>query len=131
MAECAHRVSAPALVVGLLFRWSGLSWGRSLEGGLLLGQGGEIAFIVVGFAAMAGLMTSPVAQFILLVVGLSLMITPILARWGTLLGDRLAARHTPPTHVPPKQTSATQSSSPEHSIGPTSGASTSSVGVLS
>ena len=92
-------IAIKALVVGLLFRWSGLSWGRSLEGGLLLGQGGEFAFIVVGYAAMAGLMTSPVAQFILLVVGLSLMITPILARWGTLLGDRLDARLTPPTQA--------------------------------
>lgn len=92
-------IAIKALVVGLLFRWSGLSWGRSLEGGLLLGQGGEFAFIVVGYAATAGLMTSPVSQFILLVVGLSLMITPVLARWGTLLGDRLDARITPPTHA--------------------------------
>ncbi len=92
-------ITIKALVVGLLFRWSGLSWGRSLEGGLLLGQGGEFAFIVVGYAATAGLMTSPVSQFILLVVGLSLLITPVLARWGTLLGDRLDARLTPPTQA--------------------------------
>ncbi|MDP2000495.1 MAG: cation:proton antiporter, partial [Rhodoferax sp.] len=38
-----------AVIFGLL-RVFGLSWGRALEGGLLLSQGGEFAFIVIGLA---------------------------------------------------------------------------------
>ncbi|MFN3886289.1 MAG: cation:proton antiporter [Aquabacterium sp.] len=80
-----------AIVTGL-FRVGGLSWGRSIEGGFLLGQGGEFAFIVVGVAAASGLMDRDTVQFILLVVGLSLFVTPMLARWGAMAGEALDAR---------------------------------------
>ncbi|HYR26022.1 MAG TPA: monovalent cation:proton antiporter-2 (CPA2) family protein [Aquabacterium sp.] len=79
------------LVVAGIFRFHGLSWGRAIEAGLLLGQGGEFAFIVVGVAAGTGLLGPNIAQFILLVVGLSLFVTPVVAHWGTWLGDRIDA----------------------------------------
>lgn len=79
------------LVVAGIFRFHGLSWGRAIEAGLLLGQGGEFAFIVVGVAAGTGLLGPNVAQFILLVVGLSLFVTPVVAHLGTWLGDRIDA----------------------------------------
>ncbi len=78
-----------AAVAMTVFRIGRLSWGRSLEGGLLLSQGGEFAFIVVGVAATTGLIDGDIAQFMLLVVSLSLMATPPLARLGRLLGERL------------------------------------------
>jgi CPA2 family monovalent cation:H+ antiporter-2 len=81
-----------AAVVVAVFRIGGLGWGRALEGGLLLGQGGEFAFIVVGVAMTAGAIPQPVGQFMLLVVGLSLFATPFVARLGRTLGDRVAAR---------------------------------------
>ncbi len=81
-----------AAVVWGVFRAGGLSAGRSLEGGLLLGQGGEFAFIVVGVALAEGLMPRPVAQFMLLVVGLSLFATPFAARLGARLGERIDRR---------------------------------------
>ena len=37
-----------AVVIIVLLRAFGLSWGRATEGGLLLGQGSEFAFIVIG-----------------------------------------------------------------------------------
>jgi monovalent cation:H+ antiporter-2, CPA2 family len=81
-----------ALIVTLVFRAGGLPVGKSIEGGLLLGQGGEFAFIVVGVALHAGLMPQPVGQFMLLVVGLSLFATPVAARAGRAIGERLDGR---------------------------------------
>jgi CPA2 family monovalent cation:H+ antiporter-2 len=85
-------IALKAAIVAVLFRAGGLSWGRSIEGGFLLGQGGEFAFIVVGVAAASGLMDRQTVQFILLVVGLSLFVTPMLARWGAMAGEALDAR---------------------------------------
>ncbi|TXI94882.1 MAG: potassium transporter [Aquabacterium sp.] len=87
-----------AVVVTGIFRIGGLSWGRSVESGLLLGQGGEFAFIVVGVAAASQLLSPEMAQFVLLVVGLTLFVTPMVAQWGQWLGVRLDAKR-PPTHM--------------------------------
>jgi monovalent cation:H+ antiporter-2, CPA2 family len=84
-----------AVVVTLIFRTGGLGWGRAVEGGLLLSQGGEFAFVVVGVATASGLMSGAVGQFMLLVVGLSLFVTPALARLGEHIRERLD-RHNPP-----------------------------------
>ncbi|MDX9843773.1 MAG: cation:proton antiporter [Aquabacterium sp.] len=84
-----------ATVVTVIFRVGGLSWGRSVESGLLLGQGGEFAFIVVGVAAASQLLSPEMAQFVLLVVGLTLFVTPMVAQWGQWLGTRLDAKHPP------------------------------------
>ena len=84
-----------AVVVTGIFRFGGLSWGRSVESGLLLGQGGEFAFIVVGVAAASQLLSPEMAQFVLLVVGLTLFVTPMVAQWGQWLGTRLDTRHPP------------------------------------
>lgn len=89
-------IALKAAIVAVLFRVGGLSWGRSIEGGFLLGQGGEFAFIVVGVAAASGLMDRQTVQFILLVVGLSLFVTPVLARWGALAGEAIDARRRRP-----------------------------------
>lgn len=77
-----------AVSTGVL-RMGGLSWGKSLEGGMLLAQGGEFAFIVVGAAAATGVLSADVAQFMLLVVSLSLMATPLFAKLGAHLGGRI------------------------------------------
>jgi CPA2 family monovalent cation:H+ antiporter-2 len=78
-----------AAVLWAVLRTGGLPAGRALEGGLLLGQGGEFAFIVVGVATVQGLLSAQVGQFMLLVVGLSLVATPLAARFGRELGDRI------------------------------------------
>ena len=84
-----------AVVVALIFRVGGLGWGRAIEGGLLLGQGGEFAFVVVGAAMATGLMSAPLGQFMLLVVGLSLFMTPALARLGETIRERLEREEAP------------------------------------
>ena len=85
-----------ALIVFVLLRVFGLSWGRSAEGGLLLGQGGEFAFIVIGMALALGLLERQVGQFMLIVVGVSMLVAPVVARLGQSLGDNIDRRAAPP-----------------------------------
>jgi CPA2 family monovalent cation:H+ antiporter-2 len=69
----------------------GLPRHTSIEAGLLLGQGGEFAFIVVGLAMTLGLVGGDVGQFMLIVAGLSMMVTPFVAGFATRLARRLEA----------------------------------------
>jgi monovalent cation:proton antiporter-2 (CPA2) family protein len=51
----------------------------ALEMALLLGQGGEFAFVVLGMAERLGLLQLEISQFMLLVVSLSMALTPLTA----------------------------------------------------
>jgi monovalent cation:proton antiporter-2 (CPA2) family protein len=74
----------------------GLSRHTAIEAGLLLGQGGEFAFIVVGLAMGLGLIPGDVGQFMLIVAGLTMLVTPLVAiaahRLAVHLEHRTAAR---------------------------------------
>jgi CPA2 family monovalent cation:H+ antiporter-2 len=87
----AGLVLLKGLVVAPLLRLGGLPWGRAVEGGLLLGQGGEFAFIVIGYAVSSQLLDGALGARVMLAVGLSLFITPLLARIGHAIGERSAA----------------------------------------
>jgi CPA2 family monovalent cation:H+ antiporter-2 len=63
----------------------GLPRHTSVEAGLLLGQGGEFAFIVVGLAMTLGLVGGDVGQFMLIVAGLSMLATPFVASFANRL----------------------------------------------
>jgi CPA2 family monovalent cation:H+ antiporter-2 len=80
-------VLVKALVVTLLLRAGRLPWPRALEGGLLLAQGGEFAFIVLGDAVNAKLLAPDLGARVMLAVGLSMFITPLLARLGRMIGE--------------------------------------------
>lgn len=58
----------------------------ALEMALLLGQGGEFAFVVLGMAERLGLIELQISQFMLLVVSLSMALTPLTA----LIARRIA-----------------------------------------
>jgi CPA2 family monovalent cation:H+ antiporter-2 len=73
-------------VIATVLRAGRFHWGRAIEGGLLLGQGGEFAFIVVGYAVSGKLLAPAVGQFMMLVVSLSLFVTPMAARAGRVIG---------------------------------------------
>ncbi len=87
----AGLVLLKGLVIAPLLRLGGLPWGRAIEGGLLLGQGGEFAFIVIGYAIASKLLDGALGARVMLAVGLSLFITPLLARIGHAIGERSAA----------------------------------------
>lgn len=77
-----------AVIVAAVVRVGGLSRGKALEAGLLLGQGGEFAFIVFGVALSLGLLPEQTGRFMLLVVGLSMFAAPLVAQVGRRLGER-------------------------------------------
>jgi CPA2 family monovalent cation:H+ antiporter-2 len=67
----------------------------AVEMGLLLGEGGEFAFAIIGFAASVALLPEATAQFMLLVVTATLFVTPAAARFA-----RAAARRLEPPAAP-------------------------------
>jgi monovalent cation:H+ antiporter-2, CPA2 family len=75
-----------------LGRWFGLSWPASLESALLLGPGGEFAFIIIGLAASSAIMDSAMAGQMLAVVTLTMVALPFLATAGRRIVDAWKAR---------------------------------------
>lgn len=71
----------------------GISWGRSIEAGLMMGQGGEFAFIVAAEATSKGVLSAELTQFLLLVVSMSMFATPLAARAGHLIGNWWEKHH--------------------------------------
>jgi CPA2 family monovalent cation:H+ antiporter-2 len=82
-----------APITAALCRLFGLPWHTAIEAGLLLGQGGEFAFVVVGIAAFQGLLSRETAHFMLLVTALAMMATPIVAGFARRAGRALERGH--------------------------------------
>jgi len=73
-------------VVAILLRR--LGWRRAVHGGLLLGQGGEFAFIILAYALSTHVLTRDGSQFLLLVVGMGMLLAPVAAAAGAWLVRR-------------------------------------------
>jgi CPA2 family monovalent cation:H+ antiporter-2 len=76
-------------VAARLFR---VSRPHAAEVALLLAQGGEFAFIVIGLARGKGLLQPDIATSAIAVAGLSMMVTPLLAILARRLGEYLDQR---------------------------------------
>ena len=85
------------LVVTGLARAFGLNCAQSLHAGLLLGPGGEFAFVIVSVASGEHLLASDTAQVLLFVTALTMATIPLLSR----LGGGLVPRLTPKMPVDP------------------------------
>jgi monovalent cation:H+ antiporter-2, CPA2 family len=83
--------------LGKLFR---LSWPVAVETGLLLGPGGEFAFVAIGIAAAAGVVEGRLAIFVLTVTSVTMALTPLLS----LGARRLAVQLAPEKAVDPELT---------------------------
>ncbi|MGH8131464.1 MAG: cation:proton antiporter, partial [Steroidobacteraceae bacterium] len=75
-----------------LARSFGFNLGQAAEMGLLLGQGGEFAFVVIGLALALGVVPADTSQFMLIVVGATMFLTPIVAHFARRLGEAIKAR---------------------------------------
>jgi monovalent cation:proton antiporter-2 (CPA2) family protein len=87
-ASAVGLLAVKGTIVFGLARGFGFTTHAAAQMALLLGHGGEFAFLVVGMALAAGLLPGDTAQFMLLVVGLSMLAVPLVAR----LGGRIAAK---------------------------------------
>ena len=74
--------------LGRLFR---LSWPVATETGLLLGPGGEFAFVGIGVASATGLIEAPLASFTLAVTSVTMALTPLLSFAARSLTARFTA----------------------------------------
>ena len=79
------------LVILPLARGHGLDWPGALRAGLVLSQGGEFAFVLIGTALGAGMVADATAATTVLVVTLSMALTPLVMAIAERLlvgGDR-------------------------------------------
>ncbi len=84
-------------IVAALTRGFGLNWANSLHTGLLLGPGGEFAFVIVSLASAEHLLAPDAAGVVLFVTALTMAAIPLLSK----LGDRVAPRLAPNTPIDP------------------------------
>lgn len=62
------------------------------ESAVLLAQAGEFGLLVVGSALTVGLMVQDVGQFMLIMVGITMMLTPIMAPFARRIGQFVESR---------------------------------------
>ncbi len=90
-------------VVGLIFVKSalisalavlfGVTGSQAVRTGFLLGAGGEFAFVVIGGALQGGVIERDIAQYMLIVAGVSMALTPLLMIFGNLVSSLVARRY--------------------------------------
>ena len=82
-------VLGKTLILVLVARVFDLGWGSALRLALLLAEGSEFAFVVFASARGFGLLSPDLAQTLIVAVGLSIALTPLLAGLGRQLERRL------------------------------------------
>jgi monovalent cation:H+ antiporter-2, CPA2 family len=88
--------SALLIILGRIFH---LSWPVAVETGLLLGPGGEFAFVGLGMAAAAALIEPRLASFTLAVTSVTMALTPLLSFAGRRFAARLRANRAADTEL--------------------------------
>ena len=78
-----------AVMIYTLSRIYGFSRGAATHSGLLLSQGGEFAFVVFGIGITSGFLGADYGAILLVVVTVTMAITPMLADLGAKLQKRL------------------------------------------
>lgn len=78
--------AAIVILLGKLFR---LSWHSAIETGLLLGPGGEFAFVALGLAAGLGIFGTKFTGFILAAIAITMALIPLLAAVGKRMTSRM------------------------------------------
>lgn len=90
LACVAGLIAAKAVVAAALGRLFGLRWPDAIESGLLLGPGGEFAFVIIGLATDLNLISAHASGLSLAVTSVSMAATPLLSygarRFTNVLG---------------------------------------------
>jgi len=79
-------IVAKSVILTALARLFRLSWRSSIETGLLLGPGGEFAFVVIGAAAAQGLVGPGVSSFTIALTSITMVLTPFAVHRCTATG---------------------------------------------
>jgi glutathione-regulated potassium-efflux system protein KefB len=90
-----------AAVLGVLVVAFGIGRAAAIRTGFYLSQVGEFAFVLLGAAAVAGLLTPDGHTLALLVVAVSMILTPLMVKAGDRLASRPPAQPEDETAAPP------------------------------
>lgn len=98
-----------AVLIYSLCRLWRVSNGVAAQSAVILPQAGEFGLLVVGSSITFGLLDNDVGQFMFLTIGLTMMLTPIMALFSAKVGDYFTAREArkkkadlmqePPEHI--------------------------------
>ncbi len=97
LASVVGLISLKATLLIGLARAFNLPWGAAVETGLLLGPGGEFAFVAVGLAGALGISGQQVTSFTLAVTSLTMALIPVLSP----VAKRLSRHLDEPTDIDP------------------------------
>jgi monovalent cation:H+ antiporter-2, CPA2 family len=92
LASVAGLIAIKAGLITGLARLFRVPWPAAIETGLLLGPGGEFAFVALGMAMATGIVAAPVASFMLAVTSLTMALIPLLALAARRITDGLERR---------------------------------------
>ncbi len=82
-------IGLKTMITSVWARMFGLPWPQALRSGLVLSEAGEFAFVVIGKASVSyQLMDEQVGQFMVVVAGISMVLTPLLAVLGGWVDNR-------------------------------------------
>lgn len=90
-------LASKALIIMLLSHLFGFRKGCSIQTGLLLAQAGEFAFVLFDLAANLNVLDPKIAQLLLVVISVSMALTPLLSHLGRQLTRRFALSN--PVHL--------------------------------
>jgi CPA2 family monovalent cation:H+ antiporter-2 len=92
LASVAGLIAIKATLIAGLARLFRVGWPAAIETGLLLGPGGEFAFVVIGLATSVGIVSGYASGFMLAVTSLSMALIPVLAILARRAADRVEKR---------------------------------------
>jgi len=92
-------IAVKALLITGLARLFRISWPVAIEMGLLLGPGGEFAFVGIGAAAELGLIDARLSSFALAVTSVTMALIPVLAFAGRRAASRLRTSGAAPSEL--------------------------------
>jgi monovalent cation:H+ antiporter-2, CPA2 family len=84
-------LATKAGVLTFISRGFGLPWSAAASVGVMLAQGGEFGFVLFALAQDRGVLTAEAEQLAIMVVGLSMAVTPLLIVASRALARRLPA----------------------------------------
>ena len=97
-----HAIEIAGMVLGLLLIKSAILWvlcrlmgtgtPDAIRVSLLLSQSGEFGFVILGLAAISGVLETGLFQFLTLVIALTMVTTPLMANLGESLSKRFTRR---------------------------------------
>ncbi len=100
VAAAVGLIAIKMAVLFVLAKTAGMRWEAALALAAVLPQGGEFAFVLFGAAIIAGAIDNATADFLILVVALSMALTPFTVKLADAVRERFSRRPAPSAALP-------------------------------